>query len=84
MMPKWLAVPFLIGVGAAVLWVAYRGYQNGEVRAGSSFWRVYRLNRVDNPFAFRFFLALYFCCGIALCVWGLLAMVGMAPSLRWH
>jgi hypothetical protein len=85
MMPRWLAVIFLVGVGAGLLAYAYRAYQIGELRAGTNLWRgVYRPNREDNPFAFRFFLALYFCGGIALCVWGLLALIGMAPPLRWR
>lgn len=84
MMPRALAVIVLLGVGAGVLAYAYRGYQDGEVRAGSSLSRgVNFLTRDDNPIAFHFFLGLYFCGGIALCVWGLLAMIGMAPSLRW-
>ncbi|HEU4619045.1 MAG TPA: hypothetical protein VFV10_13475 [Gammaproteobacteria bacterium] len=84
MMPRWLSVLFLIGAGAGVLAVAYRGYLRGELRAGANgFAGVYRPNRRDNPLAFHFFLLLYFCGGIALCVWGLLAMIGLAPPLRW-
>lgn len=85
MMPRWLAVIFLLGMGSGVLAYAYRGFQIGEVRAGSSLSSgVHRVNRRDNPAAFHFFVTLYFCGGLALCVWGLLAMIGMAPSLRWH
>jgi hypothetical protein len=85
MTPRWLSVLFLIGVGAGVLAIAYRGYRNGELPAGSNgFAGQYRPNRDDNPLAFHFFLILYFAGGIALCVWGLLAMIGLAPPLRWR
>lgn len=85
MMPRWEAVIFLVSVGAGLLGYAYHGYQTGEVRAGANLWRgVYRPNREDNPLGFRFFLSLYFCGGIALCMWGLLALIGMAPALRWR
>lgn len=84
MVPRWFAVPFLLAVGAILLRVAYRGYLTGDLPAGASYWRNFRVDRQEKPFLFRIFLALYFCAGIALCVWGLLAMVGMAPSLRWH
>jgi hypothetical protein len=60
------------------------GHRTGELPAGSRGLRAYRPNRDDNPAAFRFFLALYFCAGMVLCVWGLLALVGLAPPLRWR
>ncbi|MBS0431504.1 MAG: hypothetical protein JSS21_03715 [Proteobacteria bacterium] len=81
--PKPLACS-LSCIGALVLVVAYRGYRVGELPAGSNFWRAFRPNREDNSIAFHFFLALYFCGGIALCAWGLLATIGMAPALRWR
>lgn len=84
MMPRWLSVLFLVGIGAGLLAIAYRGYCNGELPAGSKGLSPYRPNRDDNPLAFRFFLALYFCGGLALCVWGLLELGGMAPPLRWR
>ena len=77
-----LGALLLIAMGAGVLAVAWRGHGEGELPAGSNFFRPYRPNRENNPFAFRFFLALYFCSGMALTVWGLLALVGMAPPLR--
>lgn len=73
---------FLLAIGGGVLAVAYRGYRNGELPAGASGFRAYRPNREDNPLAFRFFLVLYLCGGMALSVWGLLALVGMAPPLK--
>jgi hypothetical protein len=39
-------------------------------------------SRAINPFAFYFFLALYFTGGMALAVRGFMALVGMAPPLR--
>lgn len=85
MMPHWLGVLFLIGAGAGVLAVAYRGYCIGELPAGANgLSGAYRPSRAENPLAFHFFLALYFCGGLALCVWGLLAMIGLAPPLEWR
>ncbi|MBS0437919.1 MAG: hypothetical protein JSS33_00765 [Proteobacteria bacterium] len=84
MMPGWLSILFLLGFGSGILAVAYNGWRSGELPAGSRGWRSYRPNRDDNPIAFHLFLALYVCGGIALCVWGLLELGGMAPPLRWR
>ncbi|MGH7260467.1 MAG: hypothetical protein ACREVA_07025 [Burkholderiales bacterium] len=73
---------FLIGIGALLLAVAWRGYITGELRAGVAYFRPYRPNREDNPFAFRFYLVLYFCCGMVLTVWGILALFGGAPAIK--
>lgn len=81
-MPVWLGSLFLIGFGSGVLAVAWRGWQTGELPAGRRGFSAYRPNREDNPFAFRFFFALYICAGIALVVWGLLVLIGMAPPLK--
>ncbi|MGH8748301.1 MAG: hypothetical protein ACREU5_04265 [Burkholderiales bacterium] len=82
-MPHWLSVLFLLAAGAGLLAVAYRGYRVGELHAGSNFWRgAYRPNREDNPLAFQIFLVLYFGAGLALSVWGLLALLGMASDLK--
>lgn len=80
-MTRTLGALFLIAMGSGVLAVAWRGYRDGELPAGSSFLEPYRPNRDDNPLAFRFFLALYYCGGTALAVWGLLALMGLAPEL---
>ncbi len=77
-----LGALFLVAIGAGVLAVAYRGYRDGELPAGTSGFRAYRPNREDDPLAFHVFLVLYFCGGMALAVWGLLALVGMAPPLK--
>lgn len=83
-MTRVLGALFLIAIGSGVLAVAWRGYREGELPAGSSFSEAYRPNRDDNPLAFHFFLALYYCGGIALAVWGLLSLVGLAPALKLH
>jgi len=77
-----LGALFLIAIGSGVLAVAYRGWRDGELPAGSKGLQAYRPNREDNPVAFHAFLALYICGGIALAVWGLLVLVGMAPPLK--
>lgn len=72
----------LILFGCGVLAVAWRGFLARELPAGSAGWRAYRPNRSDNPLAFHFFLLLYFCGGMALAVWGILALFGAAPALE--
>ena len=81
-MPSWLGAVLLIACGSGVLAVAYRGWRDGELPAGAKGRHPYRPNREDNPMAFHFFLVLYFLGGFALTVWGLLALVGMAPPLK--
>ncbi|MDQ2972841.1 MAG: hypothetical protein M3R20_07675 [Pseudomonadota bacterium] len=81
---RWLGVLFLVGLGAGQLAVVYRDYCIGELPAGANVWRAYRPTCADNPFALHFLLVMYFCAGIALCVWGLLAMIGMASPLKWR
>ncbi len=72
----------LILFGAGMLAVARQGYVAGVLPAGAAGFQAYRPSRDDNPFAFRVFLALYFCGGLALMVWGILALFGAAPALR--
>ncbi|HZF24957.1 MAG TPA: hypothetical protein VEZ88_01755 [Steroidobacteraceae bacterium] len=81
-MPRTLGSIILILLGAGVLAVAWRGHLVGVLPAGAAGFRPYRPNRDDNPLAFRFFLAVYFCGGMALAVWGILALFGAAPALR--
>ena len=70
-------------LGFPVLPLVRHGYRDGVLPAGPNFLRGrWMPSRADNPFAFRFFLALYSTGGMALAVWGLLALVGMAPPLR--
>ena len=57
--------------------IVRQGFLAGELPAGVAYFRArYRPNRADNPIAFHFFLALYFCGGVALVVWGILALFG--------
>jgi hypothetical protein len=81
-MPTILGALFLIAMGSGVLAVAYRGWRDGELPAGNSLLRTYRPNREENPAAFHLFFLLYMFGGIALVVWGLLVLVGMAPPLE--
>jgi hypothetical protein len=77
-----LSVVVLIAGGVALLVVARRGYVSGVLPAGTAYLRPYRPTRDDNPLAFYFHLALYVCGGMALLVWGILALVGGAPALK--
>jgi hypothetical protein len=74
-----------------LLATAFHAYTIGEMRAGTSPFAPYLPNRNDNPLAFNCPLLMYFCGGLALCVWELLGMIGMAPtpkgafhSRRWR
>jgi len=64
-------------LGFGILAVAYKGYRAGEVPAGAG----WRANREDSPFAFHCFLTLYLCGGIALLVWGVFALAGLAEPM---
>lgn len=81
-MPRALGSIILILFGAGVLAVAWQGHVRGILPAGSAGLRAWSPNRRDNPLAFRFFLALYVCGGMALAVWGILALFGAAPALK--
>lgn len=72
---------FLLFFGIGLLTVAYRGYRDGAIRAGSKGFERYTPTRQDNPLAFHFFVALYLCCGFAFLMWGLLALAGKAEPL---
>ncbi len=79
-MPRTLGALVLVLFGAGVLAVAWRGYRSGVLPAGSAGWKPYRPTRDDTPVAFHFFLVLYLCGGMALAVWGLLALFGLAAA----
>ena len=81
-MERMLGSIFLILMGAGLLAIARRGYVSGELPAGVAYYRPYRPNREDKPLAFHLFLALYFCGGMALLIWGILALFGGAPPIR--
>jgi hypothetical protein len=69
----------LLGLG--ILVVAYRGHQAGEIRAGSAGFEPYTPSRSDAPLAFHAYLVLYVCAGLALLVWGLFALLGLAKPM---
>ena len=82
-LPQAVSAVVLLAFGGGILAVAWQGYRAGVLPAGPNFLRGrFMPRRADNPFAFHFFLVLYFSGGMALAVWGLLALVGMAPALR--
>lgn len=84
-MPLYLSALFLLASGGGVLAIAWHGYRDGVLPAGTNFFRSrWMPTREANPFAFHFFLALYFSGGMALSVWGLLCLAGMAPPLPWQ
>jgi hypothetical protein len=69
----------LLGLG--ILVVAYRGHQAGEIRAGSAGFERYTPSRQDAPLAFHAHLLLYICAGLALLVWGVFALLGLAEPM---
>ena len=82
-LPQSVSAIVLLVFGAGILAVAWHGYRDGVLPAGPNFLRGrWMPSRANNPIAFHFFLALYFTGGMAVAVWGLLALVGMAPPLR--
>jgi hypothetical protein len=81
-MAGWIGALFLIAVGAGLLVVAWRGWNRGELPAGSKGLQSYRPNRESSPAAFHFFFLLYVAGGIALTVWGLLILIGAAAPLK--
>jgi len=81
MMARFSSSIFLLGLGAALLWMTLTGYRDGELRAGSGLLKPYRRNRDDKGSTFT-----WRCTSAAEwdCVWGLLALIGMAPPLKWR
>lgn len=83
MLPQSVSALILLAFGGGILAVAWHGYRAGALPAGSNFFRGrWMPSRANNFIAFHLFLALYFTAGMALAVWGLLALTGMAPPLR--
>lgn len=73
---------FLIVVGVGLLAVAYRAHHVGDIRAGVAGLRPYRPTRAERPGAFHFYLTLYICVGLALLMWGVLVIAGVASPMR--
>jgi hypothetical protein len=63
--------------GLGIVAVAFNGYRIGEIPAGAGF----RPTRDDDPIAFHSFLTLYLCSGLALLVWGIFALFGLAEPM---
>lgn len=70
-----------IVLGIALLAIAYDGHRNGQIRAGSAGFRPYRPTRDGSPFMFHFYMLVYLAGGLALAVWGVLVLVGLAEPL---
>lgn len=65
--------------GALLSLVALQGQRSGSLPAGANFLRPLRVSRDDNWGMFHLLLALYGAAGLALEVWGVLAIIGLAP-----
>jgi hypothetical protein len=76
-----LSTIFLAAAGLVFLWMAWRGLATGELRAGSSGFRVYRPRRDESPAAFWFFVLLYVAFGIWLIAYGVRIATGDAAPL---
>lgn len=70
-----------IVIGLGLLVVAYRGHRSGEIRAGSAGFKPYTPSRDDSPLAFHCYLLLYIGSGLALLVWGVFALLGIAAPM---
>jgi hypothetical protein len=64
--------------GAILSLVALQGQRSGWLPAGASFLRPLRVRRDENRGAFHLLLLLYGGSGLALEVWGVLAIIGLA------
>lgn len=71
----------MLAFGLGFLGVAWNGWRAGQLPAGSKGLSAYRPGRVDNPFAFHFFLLLYLALGGWLVVYGLMLLIGAAAPL---
>ena len=80
----WIAsTVVLLLLGSGTLFFAWRGHIAGELIT-TRFFRMYRPNRQDNPFAFHFHLGLIVVAGTVEIVWGMLIFVGVLRPLPWH
>lgn len=84
MMPQYLSVLVLLIFGGGILAVAWQGHCHGLLPAGSSLWGRHMVSREANFFAFYVLLVMYYAAGMALAVWGLLCLLGMAPPMSWR
>lgn len=72
----------LIALGAIVLVAVLKGSRSGSLPAGASFFRRLTVVQDENPTAFHLLLLLYGAAGLALEVWGILAVIGLAEPPR--
>jgi hypothetical protein len=68
--------------GAILSLVALQGQRSGWLPAGTNFLRSLRVTRDGNWGAFHLLLVLYGASGLVLEVWGVLALIGLAPPPR--
>ncbi|VVC75746.1 hypothetical protein AQUSIP_10400 [Aquicella siphonis] len=69
--------------GAGLLLVAWRAWKNGEIPAGSNFFKGrYAPSYKDNPLMFTLFLFIYAVGGILLLVCALALLTGRMPPLK--
>jgi hypothetical protein len=81
---NWIASTVcLLALGAGTLFYAWRGHISGEL-AMARFFRMYRPNRQDHPFAFYFYLGLLIVVGTVEIVWGILIFFGLLSPLPWR
>ena len=74
-----IAALAILALGAVLSCVALQGQRSGSLPAGSNFLRPLRVHRDTNWAAFHVLLVLYGASGLALEVWGILAIIGLAP-----
>jgi hypothetical protein len=74
-----IAALAILLLGAFLSLVALQGQRTGSLPAGANFVRPLRVRRDENWGAFHLLLLLYGGSGLALEVWGVLAIVGLAP-----
>jgi hypothetical protein len=73
----------LLIFGVGILVIAWRGWRDGEIPAGSNFFEGnYKPSREKEPNAFYFFLILYVLGGCVLTLLALSILFGLTPPLK--
>lgn len=80
-LPVAVSTVFLVTVGALFLWGARRAHRTGEIRGGSSGFRVYKPSRSESPFGFYSVQLIYVLFGSWLVIRGILTAVGSVAPL---
>ena len=73
----------LLALGIGTLFYAWRGHISGEL-VMARFFRMYRPNRQDNPFAFYFQLGVLILVGTVEIAWGIFIFLGLLRPLPWR